>query len=77
MNSSPLKEIFARAETWSAEDQHELVQAAAYIEQKQAADFQLNDDDWKIIDARLEAAKLGGFASEKEVSTVFHKYRAA
>jgi hypothetical protein len=77
MNSSPLKEIFARAESWSAEDQHELMQAATYIERKQSADFQLNDDDWKIIAARLEAAKLGGLASEREVSTMFNKYRAA
>jgi hypothetical protein len=37
----------------------------------------LNDNDWKIIDAHIEAAKLGGLASEREVEALFNKYRAA
>jgi hypothetical protein len=77
MNSSPLKEIFARAESWPEADKIELLQAATYIEKKQASDFQLHDDDWKIIDARTAAAKLNGLASDADVKLVLQKFRAA
>lgn len=77
MNSSALREILDRAETWPAEDQEELVRAALYIERRNSSEFTLTGEDWKIIDARLEAARLGGIASDEEVSTVFNKYRTA
>ena len=77
MNSSPLIDIFKRAESWPAEDQLELIQAATYIERRHESNFQVSDDDWKIVDARIEAAKLSGLASEQEVSALFSKYRAA
>ncbi len=77
MNSAALREILDRAETWPAEDQEELVRAALYIERRNSNEFMLTGDDWKIIDARLEAARLGGIAAEEEVSAVFNKYRTA
>jgi hypothetical protein len=77
MNSSPLKDIFVRAESWPVEDQIELLRAAAYIENKHSPEFKIDDDDWKIVDARIEAAKLSGLASEKEIEALFNKYRAA
>ncbi len=76
MNSA-LKEIVKRAGNWSEQDQMELVQAALYIEQKHKADFQLNSDDWKIIDARKQAAEISGLANDSEVTALFGKYRAA
>jgi hypothetical protein len=76
MNSA-LKEIVKRAENWSEHDQMELVKAALFIEQKHNQDFQLNGDDWKIIDARKQAAELSGLASDAEVAALFNKYRAA
>src|SRR5665213_752422 len=77
MNSVSLKEVLSRAESWPVEDQNELIQAAAFIEQKHHADFQLDDADWKIIDARIKASKLNGLASDEDVAKVFGKYRAA
>ncbi len=77
MNSTALREVLRSAENWSAEDQEELVRAAQYIEQRKKKGFDLTADDWKIIEARLEAARLGGIASDDEVAAVFGKHRAA
>ena len=77
MNSIALKDVLHLAENWSAEDQEELVRAALYIEQRQSGEFELDSNDWSIIDARLEAARLSGLATDEEVEAVFRKYRAA
>lgn len=75
--NADLKEIVKRIEKWSEQDQMELVQAALYIEQKHHADFMLDSDDWKIIDARKQAAEISGLAKESDVAGLFNKYRAA
>ena len=77
MNSPALKDVLDRAETWPSEDQEELIKAALYIEQRHSCEYTLTEEDWTIIAARLEAARLGGFATDEEVATVFGKYRAA
>lgn len=77
MNSIALKDILHRAENWSDEDKQELMRAALYIEQRQAHNFDITRDDWSIIEARLEAARLGAIATDEEVEAVFSKYRAA
>ena len=77
MSSFALKDILNLAESWPESDKQELMQVALYIEQRQARDFDITSDDWLIIDARLEAARLGAIASDAEVETIFGKYRAA
>ena len=77
MNSPALKDVLDRAETWPTEDQEELIKAALYIEQRHSGEFVLSHEDWKIIDARLEAARLGAIATDEEVAAVFGKYRTA
>lgn len=77
MKLAALKDVLDRAKTWPAEDQEELVRVALYIERRNSNEFTLTGEDWKIIDARLEAARLGGIAAEEEVSAVFNKYRTA
>jgi hypothetical protein len=47
------------------------MRAARYIEQRQSGHVTLSGDDWKIIDARIEAAKLGDIASDEEVNAIF------
>ncbi len=64
MKNSALKEILHRAENWSLEDQNELMQVALYIEQRHSREFDLTNDDWKIIEARL-----GAIAKDEELGT--------
>ena len=77
MNSTALKDVLRLAESWSQEDKDELLRAALYIEQRHSHEFELTSEDWTIIEARLEAARLGAIASDEEVEAVFGKYRAA
>jgi predicted transcriptional regulator len=39
--------------------------------------MQLTDEDWNIIDARIEAARRGEIATDEEVAAVLGKYRPA
>jgi hypothetical protein len=59
--------------------QHEgkLIEAAVAIERQRADEIQLTDEDWKIIDARIEAARRGEIATDEEVAAVLGKYRSA
>ena len=77
MNAIALKDILQRAENWPEQDQEELMRAALFIEKRQSPEFELSSDDWKIIEARLEAARLGAIATDEEVESVLGKYRAA
>lgn len=72
-----LKDVIERAEEWPQEDQDELVRAAQLIEQRRKGELELTDEDWAIIDARLEAARCGDIASNEEVKAVFSKYRTS
>ena len=40
-----------------------------------ASDFELTADDWKIIDARVEAAKHGAIATDEEVDAVIGRFK--
>ena len=77
MNAHALNDILARSEHWPESAQEELLRVAQRIEKLQAANFELDESDWKIIDARLVAARQGEIATEFEVKTVFDKYRLA
>jgi hypothetical protein len=77
MTDIALKDVFRRAEAWPEEDQRKLVQAALIIENQHAAEFELTAADWRIIDARMEAARNGDIASDQEVEAFFAKYRSA
>jgi len=72
-----LKDVIERAEAWPEEDQDELVRAAQLIEQRRKGELDLIDEDWAIIDTRLEAARRGDIASDEEVRVVFSKYRTS
>ena len=75
MNAHALNDILARAEHWPDSAQEELLRVAERIEKLQAAKFELDDNDWNIINTRLAAARQGEIASELEVKAVFDKYR--
>ena len=70
MISAVLKDILLRAENWPAENQEELMRAALYIEQRHSGDFTLTSGDRKIMNERLEAAKLGALPADEEFDAV-------
>jgi hypothetical protein len=77
MTALALKDLMKRAEAWSEEDREKLMRAARIIEDQHASGFDLSPADWKIIDARIEAAIKGDIATEEETEAFFAKYRVA
>ncbi|HEX5509650.1 MAG TPA: hypothetical protein VFX37_14200 [Pseudolabrys sp.] len=72
-----LKEVLARAETWSEQDQEELVQVALGIEARQRGPYQASEAELKAIDEGLAAIERGDIVSSEEVDALLAKYRRA
>lgn len=72
-----LKNVLARAETWSEQDQEELAQLALEIEARRHGLYRASPEELKAIDEALEAVARGEIASDEEVEAVFAKYRGA
>ena len=70
-----LKNVLARAEQWSEQDQEELAQVALEIEARRHGLYHASPDELKAIDEALAAVARGEIASDEEVEAVFAKYR--
>jgi hypothetical protein len=77
MTKKEVKAVLDRVSTWPEEAQEELVQSALEIERRHARANELTDEDWKIIEERSRAAQHNEIATDKEVETVFNRYRRA
>ncbi|MGH6989540.1 MAG: hypothetical protein ACREE3_06555 [Stellaceae bacterium] len=69
-----LKNVLARAETWSEQDQEELAQMALEIEARRHGLYRASSEELKAIDEALAAVARGEIASDAEVEAVFAKY---
>lgn len=70
-----LKNVLARAETWSEQDQEELAQVALEIEARRHGLYRASPEELRAIDEALAAVERGEIASDEEVEAVFAKYR--
>ena len=70
-----LKNVLARAENWSEQDQEELAQVALEIEARRHGLYHASQDELRAIDEALAAVARGEIASDEEVEAVFAKYR--
>ena len=70
-----LKNVLARAETWSEQDQEELAQVALEIEARRHGLYRASPEELRAIDEALAAVERGEIASDDEVEAVFAKYR--
>lgn len=75
MTIAALTSVFAKAQTWSEEDQLRLAHAAELIESQHAPGFDVSADDWLLIEQRAVAARGGDIASEEETAAFFARYR--
>jgi hypothetical protein len=69
------KEILRRVDTWPAEDQEELVEAAHEIEARRASIYGLNDEERGAVERGLADMRSGNFASEEAITAIFRKAR--
>lgn len=70
-----LKNVLARAENWSEQDQEELAQVALEIEARRHGFYHASPAELKAIDEGLAAIGRGEIASDEEVEAVFSKHR--
>ena len=70
-----LRNVLARAENWSEQDQEELAQVALEIEARRHGVYHATAEELKAIDEGLEAIARGEIASDEEVEAVFSKHR--
>jgi len=70
-----LKNVLARAETWSEQDQEELTQVALEIEARRHGVYRATPEELRALDEAMAAVRRGEIASDEEVEAVFAKYR--
>ncbi|HEX3440274.1 MAG TPA: hypothetical protein VHT93_08005 [Pseudolabrys sp.] len=70
-----LKNVLARAESWSEPDQEELAQVALEIEARRHGLYHATAEELQKIDEALAAVSRGEIATDDEVEAVFAKYR--
>ena len=70
-----LKEMFRRAETWSAEDQEKLARIMLEIEAGEHEPYQPTEEDLRAIDEGVAAAERGEFANEDQVAALLARFR--
>ena len=71
------KEILRRVDTWPAEDQEELVEAAREIDAGRASTYRLSDEERAAVERGLSDMRTGHFASEEAIAAIFRKARSA
>jgi hypothetical protein len=69
------KELLEQIESWSVEDQEELVQHAREIEARRTGVYRLSDAERAGIERGLEAMREGRLASDERIAAIFKKAR--
>jgi len=71
-----LQEVLKQAETWPAEAQEELADAALEIAAGLKEEYQATDEELAGIDRGLDDARQGRFATDEQVKAAFDKFRS-
>ena len=72
---SSLNTLLERAESWPEEAQAELAQFVIETEVKHFGVYRLSDEERRAVQAGLEEARQGKFATDEEAKTLFDRYR--
>jgi predicted transcriptional regulator len=70
-----LKQMLPKIETWPADDQQALVEAARSIEAERSSVYDASPDELGAIDRGLEDIRRGRFASDEAASAIRAKIR--
>jgi len=72
-----LKQMLPKIETWPAQDQHALLEAARSIEAERSGVYHASADELAAIDRGLDDTRHGRFASDEAVEAIRAKIRGA
>jgi predicted transcriptional regulator len=70
-----LKDLLARVDAWSSEDQEALVEAARGIEAERTGVYQATAEELAAIDRGLDDVRGGRLAAAEAVAEVRAKFR--
>lgn len=70
------KDILRRVDTWPAEDQQELIEAAMEIEARRVGIYEPSDDERAAIESGLADMREGRFATDEAIGAIFRRARA-
>ena len=71
-----LKQMLPRIESWPAEDQDALAEAARQIESRRTGVYAMTADEAAAVDEGLAQADRDEFAPDDEVAALWKKYMA-
>jgi hypothetical protein len=78
MNTTDLKNLLERVQTWPEEAQDELVAVANQIENElHGRDYLATQEELRIIDAAMASIDGGEVATDTEIKAAFAKFRSA
>ncbi len=78
MNTTDLKNLLERVQTWPEQAQEELVAVANQIETElQGRDYLATQEELRIIDAAMASIDVGDVATDSEIKAAFAKFRSA
>jgi predicted transcriptional regulator len=75
MTKAQIDEVLERVRTWPPERQEDAVRVLLQIEAAGTEVYRLSDEERAEIEASLEEARRGEFATDEEVAAVFDRYR--
>ena len=70
-----LKDLLPRIDSWPAEDQEALVEAARGIEAERTGVYRASEGELAAIDRGLEEARAGDFAGAEAVAEIRSRFR--
>jgi hypothetical protein len=78
MNTTDLKNLLERVQTWPEAAQDELVAVANQIETElQGRDYLATQEELRIIDAAMASIDGGEVATDPEIKAAFAKFHSA
>ena len=70
-----LKDMLPRIDSWPAEDQAALVEAARGIEAERIGAYRASEGELAAIDRGLEEARAGDFAGPEAIAEIRSRFR--
>lgn len=75
MTKSEIDEVLERVRTWPLDRQEDAAAMLLRMEEQGTEPYELSEEELADVEAGLEQAERGEFATDEEVEAVFSRYR--
>ncbi len=77
MTKEQIDDIFDRVRSWPLQRQEDAAAILLRLEEQGTDVYELTEEELADVEAGLEEAERGEFATDEEVEAVFSRYRGA